>query len=29
MGFSSWLFNITEGIGIAFDAIRANKVRAD
>ena len=28
MGFSSWLFNITEGIGIAFDAIRANKVRA-
>ena len=28
MGFSSWLFNITEGVGIAFDAIRANKVRA-
>ena len=28
MGFSSWLFNITEGIGIAFDAIRSNKVRA-
>jgi putative ABC transport system permease protein len=28
MGFSSWIFNITEGIGIAFDAIRANKVRA-
>ena len=28
MGFSSWLFNVTEGIGIAFDAIRANKVRA-
>jgi putative ABC transport system permease protein len=28
MGFSSWLFNITEGVGIAFDAIRQNKVRA-
>lgn len=28
MGISSWLFSITEGIGIAFDAIRANKVRA-
>ena len=28
MGFSSWLFNLTEGVGIAFDAIRANKVRA-
>lgn len=28
MGFSSWLFNIWEGIGIAFDAIRQNKVRA-
>jgi len=28
MGFSSWLFNITEGIGIAFSAIRENKVRA-
>lgn len=28
MGLSSWLFNIFEGIGIAFDAIRANKVRA-
>jgi putative ABC transport system permease protein len=28
MGFSSWIFNITEGIGIAFDAIRSNKVRA-
>lgn len=28
MGLSSWLFNISEGIGIAFDAIRANKVRA-
>ena len=28
MGFSSWFFNITEGVGIAFDAIRQNKVRA-
>jgi putative ABC transport system permease protein len=28
MTLSAWLFNITEGIGIAFDAIRANKVRA-
>ncbi len=28
MGISSWLFNITEGIGIAFSAIRENKVRA-
>jgi putative ABC transport system permease protein len=28
MNFSAWLFNITEGVGIAFDAIRANKVRA-
>src|SRR4026208_177337 len=28
MGFSSWLFNLTEGVGIAFDAIRSNKVRA-
>src|SRR5687767_15885392 len=28
MGLSSWLFNILEGVGIAFDAIRANKVRA-
>jgi putative ABC transport system permease protein len=28
MGFSSWLFNITEGIGIAFSAIRENRVRA-
>ena len=28
MGLSSWLFNIFEGIGIAFDSIRANKVRA-
>jgi putative ABC transport system permease protein len=28
MNLSSWLFNITEGVGIAFDAIRANKVRA-
>jgi len=28
MGFSSWLFNILEGVGIAFDAIRQNKVRA-
>ena len=28
MGFSSWFFNVTEGIGIAFDAIRQNKVRA-
>jgi putative ABC transport system permease protein len=25
---STWLFNITEGIGIAFSAIRENKVRA-
>ena len=28
MNISSWFFNITEGIGIAFDAIRQNKVRA-
>ena len=28
MNFSSWFFNITEGIVIAFDAIRQNKVRA-
>src|SRR5215212_4419696 len=28
MGFSSWLFNILEGVVIAFDAIRQNKVRA-
>jgi len=28
MNLSAWLFNITEGVGIAFDAIRANKVRA-
>jgi putative ABC transport system permease protein len=28
MNLSSWLFNITEGIGIAFGAIRENKVRA-
>jgi putative ABC transport system permease protein len=28
MGLSSWLFSIKEGIVIAFDAIRANKVRA-
>ncbi len=28
MVLSSWLFNITEGIGIAFSAIRENKVRA-
>lgn len=28
MKFSGWLFNVTEGIGIAFDAIRSNKVRA-
>ena len=28
MNFSSWLFNITEGVFIAFDAIRQNKVRA-
>ena len=28
MGISSWLFNILEGVGIAFDAIRQNKVRA-
>jgi putative ABC transport system permease protein len=28
MKLSSMLFNVTEGIGIAFDAIRANKVRA-
>lgn len=28
MGFSSWIFNLAEGVGIAFDAIRANKVRA-
>ena len=25
---SSWVFNVTEGIGIAFSAIRENKVRA-
>lgn len=28
MSISSGLFNVTEGIGIAFDAIRSNKVRA-
>jgi len=28
MNFSSWLFNITEGVVIALDAIRSNKVRA-
>jgi putative ABC transport system permease protein len=28
MSLSSKIFNITEGIGIAFDAIRSNKVRA-
>jgi putative ABC transport system permease protein len=28
MNLSSWLFNITEGVGIAFGAIRENKVRA-
>jgi putative ABC transport system permease protein len=28
MGLSSMLFNVKEGVGIAFDAIRANKVRA-
>jgi putative ABC transport system permease protein len=28
MSLSSKVFNITEGIGIAFDAIRSNKVRA-
>ncbi|MEO6331765.1 MAG: ABC transporter permease [Gemmatimonadaceae bacterium] len=28
MRFSSALFNIVEGVGIAFDAIRSNKVRA-
>ena len=28
MQLSSILFNVTEGIGIAFDAIRSNKVRA-
>lgn len=28
MNLSSWLFNVTEGVGIAFDAIRSNKVRA-
>ncbi|MDO8500271.1 MAG: ABC transporter permease [Gemmatimonadaceae bacterium] len=28
MNLSAWLFNVTEGIGIAFDAIRSNKVRA-
>jgi putative ABC transport system permease protein len=28
MKFSGWLFNITEGVGIAFDAIKSNKVRA-
>src|SRR5258708_12552345 len=28
MSLSSKIFNITEGIGIAFDAIRWNKVRA-
>jgi putative ABC transport system permease protein len=28
MSLSSKIFNLTEGIGIAFDAIRSNKVRA-
>jgi putative ABC transport system permease protein len=28
MNLSSWFFNVTEGIGIAFDAIRQNRVRA-
>lgn len=28
MKFSGWLFNVTEGVGIAFDAIRSNRVRA-
>ncbi len=28
MKFSGWLFNVTEGIGIAFDAIKSNRVRA-
>src|SRR5205814_5594528 len=28
VSISSKIFNITEGIGIAFDAIRSNKVRA-
>ncbi|MGK2934480.1 MAG: ABC transporter permease [Gemmatimonadaceae bacterium] len=28
MRFSSAIFNIVEGVGIAFDAIRSNKVRA-
>jgi putative ABC transport system permease protein len=28
MNLSSWFFNVTEGIAIAFDAIRQNKVRA-
>ena len=28
MNFSGWFFNIAEGVGIAFDAIRQNKVRA-
>src|SRR4029078_3703658 len=28
MSLSSKIFNITEGVGIAFDAIRSNKVRA-
>ena len=28
MRFSSAMFNIVEGVGIAFDAIRSNKVRA-
>ncbi|HEU4879906.1 MAG TPA: ABC transporter permease [Gemmatimonadaceae bacterium] len=28
MNLSAWFFNITEGVGIAFGAIRENKVRA-
>lgn len=28
MSLSSKIFNITEGVGIAFDAIRSNMVRA-
>ena len=28
MSLSSKIFNVTEGVGIAFDAIRSNKVRA-
>lgn len=28
MKFSGWLFNVTEGVGIAFDAIKSNRVRA-